>query len=112
VIRELGQLFREFAIQGEAHVSVQFLLELEKLLVTEVPRARLKHDEDDFAGRTIFCQRIEHGRVGDAVAGMGAVVAAFARFFRVAGAALAAGVFSHGAKGMDEECPPVKRWSV
>lgn len=58
-----------FAVECEAEVGVHFLLKLEETLLGAVPRARLDHDENGFAGLAIECEGIETTRVFDAKGG-------------------------------------------
>ena len=84
---ELGEGLGHLAVEGEAEVGVDFLLELEEARLGAVPEPGLDHDEDGFAGLAVEGQGIETAGIFDAeCAGRGGL-----------GFGLAAG-FAHGAK--------------
>jgi len=55
-----------FAIKHERNIGVKLFLKLMEALVRTIPRPRLVHGENDFAGLFIDPEQIDDRRIGDA----------------------------------------------
>jgi hypothetical protein len=56
---------REFPIEGEGKIGVHLFLELEKLLLSAIPCARLEHHQLHFAGPRIMRHQVDHAGMLD-----------------------------------------------